>query len=327
MISLNPTTKMSANLLALKLWCRKTRVIAIGLIAFLCLGLSGIAAAASGQKTFPTPQAAVEALAEALQAPGYDALLAIFGHQHREIIQPSDPAIADVNKERGAKIIKEYWVLREDSPDHETLLLGFDAWPFPIPLVREGGQWRFATELGADEILNRRIGSNELNAIHVLRAYVDGQRQYAAKDRMGDGVFQYARKLGSSPGKHDGLYWPANVDNGEEASPFGPLVAEAGPYLKGHRAGEGYKGYRFKVLTGQAASAPGGAYSYIINGRMIAGFALLAYPDEYGETGVMSFIVSQSGKVYEKDLGPRTAQIAGGIKTYDPGPGWKLVSE
>ena len=305
---------------------RKARVFCAGLLSFLVLLGTGTTLAAQ-QRTFPTPQAAVEALSAALQAPGYEALLEIFGRQHQDLIQPRDPAVADVNKQRAAETLKEYWVLREDSPDHETLLLGFDAWPFPIPLVREGGEWRFATELGADEILNRRIGANELNAIHVLRAYVDAQREYAARDRMGDDVLQYARKLGSSPGKHDGLYWAADTEKGEEASPFGPLVAEAGAYLKGHQAGDGYRGYRFKILTRQGANAPGGAYSYVINGRMIAGFALLAYPAAYDETGIMSFIVSHSGKVYEKDLGPKTAASASAMTAYDPGPGWKRLTE
>jgi DUF2950 family protein len=325
MISLMSIAEMTMSLLSSCSWRRKARALGAGLLTAFVL-FAGTALAAE-QRSFPTPQAAVEALSAALQAPGYDALLEIFGHKHRELIQPADTAIADVNKERGAQIIKEYWVLREDSQEHETLLLGYDAWPFPIPLVREAGQWRFATELGADEILNRRIGANELNAIHVLRAYVDAQREYAGKDRMGDGVLQYAQKLGSSPGKQDGLYWVADTAKGDDASPFGPLVAEAGAYLKGHQAGDGYRGYRFKVITRQAASAPGGAYSYVINGRMIAGFALLAYPAEYGETGIMSFIVSHSGKVYQKDLGPKTATIAGGMKAYDPGPGWKLVTD
>jgi DUF2950 family protein len=326
MISRKRTAEVRMKLFSLDFWCHKARAVTAGLLASACLSLSGMVAAAD-QQSFPTPQAAVEAFAAALQSPGYDDLLALFGRKHREIIQPSDAAIAEVNKERMAKSIKEYWVLRDAGPDREQLLLGFDAWPLPVPLVRESGQWRFATELGADEILNRRIGADELNAIHVLRAYVDAQREYAAKDRMGDDVLQYAQKLGSTPGKQDGLYWAADPQKGEEASPFGPLVAEAGAYLKGHQAGDGYKGYRFKVLTRQAASAPGGAYSYVINGRMIAGFALLAYPAEYGETGIMSFIVSHSGKVYQKDLGPKTETIAGGMKAYDPGPGWKLVSD
>lgn len=322
-----PTARMTMNPLISRLAWPTLRAFCAGLISALMLLGTGPARAVDAQRTFATPQAAVEALAAALQAPGYEALLDIFGRQYKDLIQPDDQAVADVNKQHAATVLKDYWVLREDSPNHETLLLGFDAWPFPIPLVREQEHWRFATEQGADEILNRRIGANEHNAIHVVRAYVGAQREYAAEDRMGDGVFQYARKIGSSPGKQDGLYWPADPEKGEEASPFGPLVAEAGAYLKGHRAGDGYRGYRFKVLTRQGAKAPGGAYSYLINGRMIAGFALLAYPAEYGETGIMSFIVSQSGKVFQKDLGSGTASAASAMKSYDPGHGWELVTD
>ena len=195
----------------------------------------------------------------------------------------------------------------------------------PIPIVRAGDRWRFATEEGADEIVNRRIGGNERNAIYVLRAYLDAQRAYAARDRDGDGVLQYAQKLASTPGKHDGLYWPADAAKGEEASPFGPLIAESAAYLKGHTAGDPYRGYHFRILTRQGKSAPGGAYSYVINGRMIAGFAMVAYPAEYGKSGVMTFIVSHNGKVYEKDLGKDSAAIGAKMTTFDPGAGWKEV--
>ena len=176
------------------------------------------------------------------------------------------------------------------------------------------------------EIINRRIGGNELNAITVLRAYLDAQRQFAARDRDGDGVLQYAQKLGSTPGKHDGLYWAADAAKGEEVSPFGPLIAEAAPYLKGHAEADAYRGYYFKILTRQGASAPGGAYSYIINGRMIAGFALVAYPARWGESGVMTFIVNNNGKLYQKDLGKDSTAIGTKMTTFDPGAGWMEVS-
>jgi hypothetical protein len=325
MISRKPTVEASMKRFSLSFFVHGARSV-VALLLAACMSHTALAAAGD-QKTFATPQAAVEAFSAALQAPGFDELVGLFGRKHREIIQPSDPAVAEVHKGRLAQAIKEYWVLRDKGPDREELLLGYDAWPLPIPLVKEGEQWRFATELGVEEILDRRIGANELNAIRVLRAYVDAQREYAAKDRMGDGVLQYARKLGSSPGKQDGLYWDADPERGEELSPFGPLVAEAGAYLKGHKAGDGYRGYRYKVLTRQGPKAPGGAYNYVINGRMIAGFALLAFPAKYGETGVMSFMVSHSGKVYEKDLGPRTDEIAAGLGAYNPGPGWKLVTD
>ena len=178
---------------------------------------------------------------------------------------------------------------------------------------------------GLDELINRRIGGNERNAIDVLRAYLDAQRAYAARDRDGDGVLQYAQKLVSTPGKQDGLYWPADAAKGEEASPFGPLIAEARPTVKGHKSGDPYRGYHFRILTQQGKNAPGGAYSYVINGRMIAGFAMVAYPAEYGESGVMTFIVNHNGRIYERDLGPNTAKLAPGITAFDPGKGWNAV--
>jgi hypothetical protein len=159
-----------------------------------------------------------------------------------------------------------------------------------------------------------------------MRAYLDAQRQYASIDRDGDGVLQYAQKLASTQGKQDGLYWPADTSKGEEASPFGPLIAESGPFLKGHKKGDPYRGYHFRILTRQGKGAPGGAYNYVINGRMIAGFAMVAYPDAYGESGVMSFIVSHNGKIYEKDLGKKTEEIGAKMTAFDPGAGWKEVA-
>ena len=219
-----------------------------------------------------------------------------------------------------------YRVLTEPSPDRRVLVIGDQAWPAPIPLVRVGDRWRFATELGADELANRRIGGNEYNAIHVLRAFVDAQRAFAAVDRDGDGVLQYAQKLASMPGKRDGLYWTADPAKGEEMSPFGPLIAESSAYFKGHSAGDPYRGYHFRILTRQGAHAPGGAYNYIINGRMIAGFAMVAFPAEWNKTGVMTFIVNHNGKVFQKDLGKNSTAIGAKMSSFDPGAGWKEVA-
>ena len=189
--------------------------------------------------------------------------------------------------------------------------------------MREGSSWRFATERGAEEIQNRRIGRNERDAIAVLRAYVAAQQEYASVDRNGDGVLQFAQKLASAPGKFDGLYWPADTSRGETPSPFGPLIAESSAYLAGHKRGDPYRGYHFRILTGQGKNAPGGAYSYVINGRMVAGAAMVAYPAEYDGTGVMTFIVNGAGKIFEKNLGKNTGAIASKMTTFDPGPGWK----
>jgi len=285
-----------------------------------------LAALSAPQETFATPEAAVEAFMAALKADSDASLIAIFGEEHKDLVISTDRAESSANRAKILAMMQTLRVLREPTPLRRVLLIGDKAWPLPIPIVRVGTRWRFATEEGEDEIFNRRIGENENNAIYVLRAYIDAQRAYAARDRDGDGVRQYAQKLSSAPGKHDGLYWPADAAKGEEESPFGPLIAESGGYLKGHAAGDPYRGYRFKILTRQGASAPGGAYSYVINGRMIAGFAAVAYPAEYGTSGVMTFIVSNHGKVYEKNLGKGSTDIAAAMAVFDPGAGWKEVA-
>jgi hypothetical protein len=302
----------------------KTGLRRLALVFFLALPLVSVAA---DQKTFPTPEAAVDALVGALKANDEAQLLAIFGDKHRNLVDTGDKAHdAAVRAEAVAKLA-EFRALDERGNDRRVLLMGANAWPLPIPLVRAGGAWRFATEEGIEEILNRRIGGNERSAIHVLRAYLDAQGAYASRDRNGDGVRQYAMKLASAAGKQDGLYWPADPAKGEEESPFGPLIAESSAYLAGHKKGDPYRGYHFRILTRQGKSAPGGAYSYVINGRMIAGFGMVAYPAQYGESGVMTFIVSHNGKIYEKDLGKNSAALGAKMTGFDPGAGWKEVAQ
>jgi len=281
------------------------------------------AVTAQDQKTFATPEAAVDALAVALKANDEAALLAIFGSKHRNLVDTGDRARDTAARAEVAAQLAAFRALDERGSDRRVLLIGTNAWPLPIPLVRAGSAWRFATEEGIEEILNRRIGGNERSAIHALRAYLDAQRAYAAKDRDGDGVRQYALKLASSAGKQDGLYWPADTAKGEEESPFGPLIAESSAYLKGHKRGDPYRGYYFRILTSQGKSAPGGAYSYLVKGRLLAGFAMIAFPATYGDTGVMTFIVNNNGTIYEKDLGKASSSIAAKITTFDPGAGWK----
>jgi hypothetical protein len=282
-------------------------------------------AGAAVQQTFATPEAAVDALMAAFKADSDDAVIALFGEEYKGLIIQSDRAATSATRAKILAAMQTLRVLREPSPDRRVLIIGDAAWPVPIPLVRVGDRWRFASEEGVDELVNRRIGGNERNAIHVMRAYVDAQRAYAARDRNGDGVLEYARRLASAPGKRDGLYWPADAAKGEEESPFGPLVAESAGELEGRKVGTPYRGYRFRVLTGQGPQAPGGAYRYLINGRMIAGFALVAYPADYGSSGVMSFIVSHNGQVYERDLGKDSAALGARMSVFDPGPGWKIV--
>jgi hypothetical protein len=285
-----------------------------------------LAAVAAPQETFATPEAAVDALMAALKADSDPALIAIFGEEHKDLVLTSDRAASSATRAKILAAMQTLRVLQEPGKDRRVLVIGDEAWPVPIPIVRTGERWRFATEEGADEIVNRRIGGNERNAIYVLRAYIDAQRAYAARDRDGDGVLQYAQKLASAPGKQDGLYWPADAAKGEEASPFGPLIAESAAYLEGHKAGDAYRGYHFRILTRQGKDAPGGAYSYVINGRMLAGFAMVAYPADYGRSGVMTFIVSNNGKVYERNLGKDSTAIGARMTAFDPGSGWKEVA-
>lgn len=292
----------------------------------LAFGLPLLAFAAE-QKTFATPEEAVSALTAALKADDDAALVAIFGDKHEDLVVTPDKAANSANRAKALAALQTYHLLEEKDKDTRVLVIGDQAWPFPIPLVRQGDRWRYATEQGEDELVNRRIGANERNALIVLNAYLDAQKEYASVDRDGDGVLQYAQRLGSTPGKHDGLYWPADASKGEERSPFGPLVAEAAAYLKGHKAADPYRGYYFKILTRQGKSAPGGAYSYIINGRMIAGFAMVAYPAQYGQSGVMTFIVSHNGKIFEKNLGKSTTDLGAKMTVFDPGAGWKEVAQ
>jgi hypothetical protein len=319
---MNPSTSIHREVSAMNivpLWALLRRLL-------LALTLALPLAAAAAQETFATPDAAVDALMAALKADSDASMLAIFGDEYKHLIVPDDRAAASATRAKIYASMQTLRVLREVGPDRRVLLIGAEAWPMPIPIVRTGDRWRFASELGEDELINRRIGANELNAIYVLRAFVDAQRAYAAVDRDGDGVRQYAQKLASTAGKRDGLYWTADAAKGEETSPFGPLIAESAAYLKGHGVGDPYRGYRFRILTRQGAHAAGGAYNYLINGRLIGGFAMVAFPAEWGETGVMSFIVNHNGKVFEKDLGKASATIGSKMTSFDPGPGWKPVA-
>jgi hypothetical protein len=285
---------------------------------------------AAPQEQFATPEEAVKALTAAVEPKDADALNAIFGPELHSLVSPD--AVQSSNRFAiFARRLSEKVTLTRQSDDRIILEIGNDAWPFPIPLARRDGQWSFDTAAGKEEILNRRIGMNELGTLDVCHAYVEAQREYACKDHDGDEVLQYAQYLRSNPGKHDGLYWHAG--EGDEVSPFGPLIAEAHGegYHKESKIMNGvhspYHGYYFKILTRQGPRAPGGKYNYIINGRMIAGFALVTWPAEWNNSGVMTFMVNQQGKVYEKCLGPKTASIAPAMTTYDPDPTWKLTGE
>ncbi len=283
---------------------------------------------AAGEQQFDTPEAALSALQTAAKDRDTNALHAIFGPAGRDLVSP-DAVQATQEFALFVKRLDEKAELVRRTDSACVLRLGEDGWPFPIPLVKTDGQWRFDAEAGRQEVLNRRIGRNELGAIAVCRAYVEAQREYAAKDRDGDEVLEYAQRLRSTPGKRDGLYWPLRA--GEEQSPFGPLIAAA--RVEGYRRQARimtdelapYHGYYFKILTRQGKAAPGGKYDYIINGHMIGGFALVAWPAEWGNSGIMTFIVSQQGNIFQKNLGPKTARTAKALARYDPDRTWTLV--
>jgi len=293
-------------------------------VLLLILSAAGLAQAATagGQATFQTPEAAVDALFTALKNNDEGALQDLFGREYADRLLSKDKVAARESRQRLYQASQEALTLRKETADRVVVVIGNEAWPLPIPLVRSGDTWRFHTAEGLEEILNRRIGGNELNAIQVCRAYLGAQRQYASKIRDDSGVRKFAQRLVSTPGAQDGLYWDPAVANGEE-SPFGPQIAE---FLKaGRKRGDPYHGYYFRVLTRQGSQVPGGRYYYVINGNMIAGFALVAFPAEYGNTGVMTFLVSHHGRIYQKDLGPRTAEIVKQMQEYNPDATWTEV--
>ena len=304
---------------------RPLRGIALAIVAAVAwLGISTAAIAAEPrQTTFASPEQATDALVAAAQAGNTAGLKKILGPSGRKLIHSGD-RVAD--KEGRAQFVAAYTqkhAIDNQSDSKAILVIGADGWPFPIPLVKEGDAWRFDTKAGADEILNRRIGRNELNAIQVCGAVVDAERDYASKDRTSAGVLEYAQKFMSSPGKRDGLYWPPTA--GEE-SPIGPLVVSARAEGYGAKGAHGkrspYHGYYYRILKQQGADAPGGAYSYVVNGRMIGGFALVAFPAKYGDSGVMTFLADKDGVIYQKNLGPDTTAIARAMTTFNPDASW-----
>jgi Protein of unknown function (DUF2950) len=275
--------------------------------------------AAPAQKTFASLDEAVNALVAALRAADRKALVEILGPQGNPLVWSGDD-VAD--RAAFQRFTAEYDRAHrlEGGGGKVVLYVGDDDFPFPIPLVPDGSQWLWDTDAGDDELLNRRIGENELSTIQVCLAYVDAQREYYSR---GQGLLEYAQRLDSTKGKHDGLYWETRP--GEPESPLGPLVARAraaGYPLPPPRGPAPYHGYFYRILLAQGPDAPGGAYDFVVRGHMIGGFALVAYPASYGASGIMTFIVNQDGVVYQKDLGPKTAQAANAMKTYNPDKAW-----
>jgi len=290
----------------------------------LCLPLT--ASAGGGQKTFSTPEKAVSRLVAAVKAHDVKKLVNILGPGSEEVVSFREKVPGTMDWQEFLELYRESNYIDRVDPGKALLMLGDSKVPFQFPLVRKGNRWSFDTAAGKDEVLNRCIGQGELNAIQVAHAYVDAQREYAMEDRDGDGLLAFAQRFRSLPGKKDGLYWESGA--GEEESLLGPLVARAaqeGDTGAGSAAPQPYHGYYFRILAAQGEAAEGGAYSYIVNGKMLLGFALIAYPAQYGCSGIMSFIVNQGGVVYQKDLGPDSAAVAQTITAYAPDSSWKKV--
>ena len=300
----------------------------------LCAGASAVRAQASDQLRFDTPEDAMKALLEATKAKDRPQMRKIFGVEPGELAS-GDEVQDQADLDQFAKHLAAAAKLVKEGDDRVILQVGPEAYPFPVPLVRKDGKWYFDTPAGKEEILNRRIGENEIKAMAVCRGYAAAQREYHSQDWNGDGVVEYAQRLASTPGKKDGLYWETSED--EPPSPLGPMVAEAQAEGYGKATSRlttqpstgprPYHGYCYKVLMRQGPHAPGGKFDYVINGHMVAGFALVAWPVDYDSSGVMTFILNTNGKLYQKDLGEKTAEIARDMTEYDPDETWALVKD
>jgi hypothetical protein len=304
---------------------RWTAVIAAG--AVTCSMVMVVAAGRSdrpGPRTFATPEQAVSVLIDTVRAGDLPALVALFGPDGQDLVDTSDSATGRRNREVFVAAVNEGWQLAEAGADRKELTLGNEAWPFPVPLVKRAEGWSFDAAAGREEILARRIGRNELAVIGICQTYVKAQRAYALTGHEGKPAGRFARRFGSEPGTHNGLYWPAA--RGERRGPLGDLIAQA--EAEGYTPGRGGRepaplhGYYFRILDGQGPAAPGGVASYVVDGALSGGFALIAWPAHYDASGVMTFIVNQDGRVYEKDLGPDTRAAATGITRYDPDATW-----
>lgn len=283
--------------------------------------------AANKAQGFASPDEASKALVDAVRDKDKNKVAVLFGSKYGQILSSGDEA-EDANLRADfLKMAEEKSSVEIQGANKAILHFGQNDWSFPVPVVNNGGQWQFDAEQGKQEILNRRIGRNELNTLGAIRAYVEAQTEYASIDRDNDEVSEFATKIRSEPGKFDGLYW--ETEPGLPESPLGPLFAEAkaaGYKLKGNtETPTPYHGYLYRILTRQGSNVPGGKYDYIINGNMIAGFALVAFPAIYGSSGIMTFVVNHNGKIYQKNLGSKTRELALAMKAYDPDSSWEAV--
>lgn len=293
-------------------------------LCFLLLLASPVLAA--GVRTYANPDAAIDALVEAARSGEVQAVVSIMGEPSRSFLVSGDAVADRATLRRFVELYDRTHSLSAPDENTRTLVVGDDGWPFPVPLVKGKAGWTFDTNAGREEILARRVGQNELDAIQVCLGYVGAQRDYLARNPDGASVPHYADRLMSSSGKRAGLYWKAA--QGEPESPMGPAVS--GAVREGYAPKQGqstpYRGYYFRILTAQGPHAEGGALDYREDGKLTRGFALVAYPASYGKSGVMTFVVNQTGMVFQKDLGSKTAQAAAALKTYDPDDSWKPVT-
>jgi len=294
--------------------------------AVLTIGLSNGIAEGADQRVFATPEQATQALVAALSEGDTERAESILGAEGERLLHSGDAVADQKARKRFLAAYAAQHRLAYDGDSKVVLHVGEEDWPLPIPIIRKNGAWLFDSAAGAEEILNRRIGRNELDAIQVCLAVVDAQRDYALTDHDGSGVRTFARRLASRPRAKDGLYWPTTDD--EQPSPLGPLMARAAqegyPPSIGGRAAP-YHGYFYRILTGQGTHAKGGAYDYLVDGKMLGGFALVAYPARYGVSGIMTFIVNHDGAIYEKDLGKETSQLGQSMTLFDPDQTWRRV--
>jgi hypothetical protein len=285
------------------------------------LALALLTSASQSQQAYPTPEDAVAALAAAVKSGTKTAILKVLGNSAEDVVESGDEVADAETRQRFLSAYDARHSIKAEGNKKAVLILGADDFPFPIPLVNSKSGWEFDTDQGRIEILYRRIGRNELDAIQTCLAFVDAENEFADKDR-GDGAGVYAQRIVSTPGKKDGLFWRDDRD----PSPLGELAAQAS--AEGYKVdGQGapYHGYYFRILKGQGSDAPGGAFNYVVKGKMIGGFAMIAYPAEYGNSGVMTFLVNHAGTVNQKDLGNRTEAIARRVTLFDPDQTWKKV--
>lgn len=295
-----------------------------GVMAAALAAMSLSALQAAEQKTFKTPGAAAQALVAAAQRGAREEVVAMLGEEIRGALSSGSPSQDQIERAVLLNLAHEAVVTKpdDDKPEQMIVYLGKDEWPFPVPLVKAGSMWRFDTKAGLEEIENRAIGRNELGTIAACLQYWDAQMEYVTADRTGEGLLQFAQKIRSSPGKHDGLFW--SNDKGDEPSPLGPFVADSAASESGSAdQATPFFGYYYRILTAQGANAVGGAREFLVDGHLLGGFGLVAWPAEYGVTGVQTFVINQLGQVYEKDLGAGTKEAVRAITRFDPDASWK----